>query len=122
MSWEYARGEVTGPIGDELVIHLTAPFPVEAAVDFSNHVWLCQARRKIHTPLIATFVLIEDLSGPDLIDLAFHLEDTTVFEDNSEYVWGVKAIEGVHAPFTLVDSRPLTPQGVVPRVELEPGP
>jgi hypothetical protein len=117
MSWSKSRGAIHGPIGDPLAIHLVAPFPVGSGVNFVNHTWLAQVRKKLLSPVVVTtFVITEDLSGPDLIDILLTLDDTSVFEDNVKYVWGVKAITGAHAPFTLVAESPINPYGVVPRI------
>lgn len=125
---------ITGAIGDPLAIHVTARF--NRAWDFTGHTWLCQVRRTVPGALVAELVLLDDsttVTPPDpdidgdlgsaLIDLTFGLTDTKgtanapKFLDSEPCVYGVKAIEGGLAPYTLIRARPIIGYDVVPRVE-----
>ena len=119
---------ITGAIGDPLLLHVRATF--DSALDFTGHTWLAQARLNVPGELVATFDLVEDLTtvtppadgdeddpGSAIIDLMFGLPNTTVFDDGVHYVYGVKAIEGDLAPFTLIRSAGLVGYDVVPREE-----
>lgn len=119
MGWaarEANGGRIEGTIGDPLGIHVTMPFA--AAIDFTGHTWLCQIRKTVPSPLVATLELVADNTtvtppvddddpGSALIDLTFALANTSVFEDCIEYVYGVKATDGPNAPFTVVRAAPI---------------
>lgn len=136
MGWGYrvVKGvnTIAGSIGDPLAIHVTASF--DRAWDFTGHTWLCQVRRTVPGALVATLELLDDsttVTAPDddnpngsaLIDLTFGLTDTQGpsdarrFLDDEPCVYGVKAIDGPLAPYTLIRARPIVGYDVVPRVE-----
>lgn len=118
---------VEGAIGDPLTLRVEGTIPPDAngdPYDFTTgHTWLCQVRRRVPGIIVATLELVADDTSIDpdtnecLIDLTFGLDNTTVFADGTRYVYGVKAVEGDLAPFTLVAARPIYGYDVVPRVE-----
>lgn len=117
--------QVTGAIGDPLHLRVVAIFdPPESGDpwDFTDHTWLAQVRRRVPAPLTATFTLIDDSTEVDgdgvcTVDLTFGLDDTSVLLDCIRHLYGVKAIEGALAPYTLIRARPIIGYDVVPRVE-----
>lgn len=113
---------IAGTIGDPLAIHVTARY--NRAWDFTGHTWLCQVRRTVPGALVATLELLDDSTtvtaptdenpdGSAIIDLTFGLTDTLGppdarrFLDDEACVYGVKAIDGPLAPYTLIRARPI---------------
>lgn len=128
--WEVGRGDrgevqVTGAIGDPLVLRVVAIFDpptVGDPWDFTDHTWLAQVRRRVPAPLVATFDLIADATALDgdgvcTVDLTFSLSNTSVLLDCTRHLYGVKAVEGTLAPYTLIAARPVIGYDVVPRQE-----
>lgn len=121
------RGEVqvTGAIGDPLHLRVVAIFDPPAVGDpwdFTEHVWLAQVRRRVPAPLVATFTLLDDSTAVDgdgvcTVDLTFGLDDTTGLLDCARHLYGVKAIDGPLAPYTLIRAAPVVGYDGVPRPE-----
>lgn len=113
-----------GAIGDQLRIRVVATFvsPEAEPVDFTDHTWLAQIRRRTNAGLFATLDLIEDNSTFEVgsptnlytVDLLYGLDNTTGFLDGVRYLYGVKAISGDLAPYTLVRADPIYGYEVVP--------
>lgn len=117
---------ICGAIGDPLTLHVVATF--DRYIDFTGHTWLCQVRRNVPAGITATLELIDDSTtatppadendpGSATIDLLFRLVNTSVFTDSERELYGVKAIEGDNAPYTLIPAAPIIGYDVVPRQE-----
>lgn len=127
--WEVvtADGEVqvTGAIGDPLRLRVVAIFDpptVGDPWDFTDHTWLAQVRRRVPSPLTATLDLLDDSTAVDddgvcTVDLTFGIDDTSFLADCTRYLYGVKAVEGALAPYTLIAAAPIIGYDVVPRQE-----
>lgn len=122
---------IVGPIGDPLGIYVEARFDGE--MDWNDHTWLCQIRENVMSAAAITLNTRYDsfeqevTTDPDavsednpdgtvtVIKILFDLANTSVLKGGVEYVYGVKAVEGAYAPFTLIAKDPVAGYNVVPR-------
>lgn len=126
---------ITGPIGDPLAIQVVAKFLGNLA-DLEGHTWLAQIRRTVDASTAITMNWREDASSvvvtdveatdenPDgkltTLTLLFDLANTNQLDPDTEYVYGVRAVEGPYAIWTLVAADPIRGYAVVPRPEVGP--
>lgn len=120
-----AEERLVGDIGDPLKLRVVAVFDPPAVGDpwdFTEHTWLCQVRRRVPSPLLATLPLVDDQTAVDgdgvcTVDLTFETDDTGFFIDSIRHLYGVKATGGPLAPYTLVRAQPIYGYDGVPRPE-----
>jgi hypothetical protein len=109
MGWRRRTdGVFEGTAGDAMAVRVEVDFDATDLLDFSGHTWLAQVR---DTPssdeVVASFVTVDDQSGPDRIDVTVLCEDTSGITVGGKFFFGFMATDGAHAPYTVYEAIPV---------------